>query len=76
MINEPVSEVAKGSLLGKLDQMPPEFEISFKFYIYQFPTAGAWYNLFHGMNSNTWDCTESTAGVFLRFYIYSNNVTD
>ena len=76
MINEPESVVATGNELGKVDQMPPEFELSFKFYINQFPTTGGVHNLFHGMNDNTGECTKSTAGLFLRFYIYSNNVTD
>ena len=76
MINEPESVVATGNELGKIDQMPPEFELSFKFYINQIPTTGWRYNFFHGMNSNTDECTESTAGLFLVFYIYPNNVTD
>ena len=76
MINEPESELATGNELGKLDQMPPEFELSFKFYINQIPTTGFKYNLFHGMNDNTEECTESTAGEFLRLDVLADNVTD
>ena len=76
MINEPESEVRRGKELGELDQMPPEFELSFKFYINQFQSPGAFSNLFHGMNDNKWECTESTAGAFLSLFIYPNNVTD
>ena len=76
MINVQETEVETRNELGKIDQMPPEFEISFKFYINQFPTTGDFYNLFHGMNSNMRECTESTAGYFLWFLIAPNNVTD
>ena len=74
MIHEPESEVSAGNKLGKLDQMPREFELSFKFYINQAPTIGS--NLFHGMNDNTEECTESTAGEFLRLDVLADNVTD
>ena len=73
MINEPETEVANGNELGTVEQMPPEFELSFKFYINQFPAKGALSNLFHGMNDNRMQCTESTAGFFLVFVIYPNN---
>ena len=74
MINEPESKVTKGNELGKIDQMPPEFELSFKFYINQFPATEAWYNLFHGMNNNTSTCTETTAGRFFKFLTSFNNI--
>ena len=81
MINKLESGVEKGNELGEIEQMPPEFELSFKFFINQFPTSrtvysGSWYSVFHATNSNWNACTESNAGVFMWFLIRSNNVTD